>query len=117
MSDFHARMKGTAWGVLGIHKQTVSYTAWGVEAADISAIFEEYGIQEQFSSHGTTEVATGQITCSPDSVSSPDTRDKFTIDSVTWAVDNILRTTPYVVFSVQTHDKRYIGGLKLRMST
>jgi hypothetical protein len=95
---------------------SATYTAWGQNGVSCTVEFEDLGEEERFNDQDTQNVRVCRITCDPADVTSPDPRDKFTIDGVTWAVEAVEAAAPWPRFRAITRELRYIGG-KLRKDT
>jgi hypothetical protein len=95
--------------------ETVSYTAFGGSATDVTAVWEPDDIEPEDFDDSRQEMITGRLLTSIDDTTAPDSRDQFTIDTKVWAVKSIERQTPLVVWRLQRQIQHRVGGGNSRM--
>ena len=81
-------MTGDAAIVLADFGQSITYTAYGVAGASITAIFSGTSTEVRIYDDGRRTVYVAEVYCSTTDVSSPDKRDTFTVSGTTWQVDD-----------------------------
>lgn len=86
--------------------ETVSYTAYGQAAANITARVTYDVINMENYSDGEIIIRQARVRCNPADVTSPSVKDKFTISSRIWAVRAVTPLAHVVEFEIQAFEQK-----------
>ena len=110
MTEFGDQFEGAAWPSFGtVHGQSVTYNPLGVAGSAITASWSPRDVEPLYLNDGELQRKGGTLKCSPSDVTSPSDRDTFTISSVTYAVERVVRGYPTVVLELVSITERTIG--------
>lgn len=88
----------------------IVYNPLGVTGSALAAVWTPDVTEPEYSRDGKQQIRRGELVLSPADVTSPDSRDTFTIDSTTWALTRVISNVGLLVVAVETRTRLRIGG-------